>query len=72
MLHRFHAKEHPEQQRIAWDALDAEVGLGHPGRQTARADNFHPVLEDINLYIGSGAVIVFLFLGVGPSYHIDI
>ena len=49
--------QYPEQQRIAGNTLDAEVGFRHTGRQPTGADNFKPVLEDIHLNIGGGTVV---------------
>ncbi len=57
MLNRLHAVQHPEQKRIAWNTLEAKISLSHARRQTAGTDNFHPILENIDLHIGRGTII---------------
>ncbi len=56
-LDRLHSVQDAEQQRIAWNALDAEGRFSHAGGQPARTDNFEPVREQVNLHIGGGAVV---------------
>ncbi|RKX43036.1 MAG: hypothetical protein DRP64_08810 [Verrucomicrobia bacterium] len=57
LFDRVHAVKHAEQERIAGDALDAEQLGGHSGGKSAGADDFEAILEDIDLYIGVGAVV---------------
>ena len=57
LLHRIHAVQHVEQQRIARDTLGAQIRFLHPCGQSARTDDFDPVLEDVNLDVRSRAVV---------------
>ena len=57
LLYRLHPVQNTEQQRITRNAPDTEMRFGHAGRQPARADDFEPILEEINLHIGSRAII---------------
>ena len=57
LLHGFHSVQNAEQERITRNALEAESRLGHAGRQPTRADDFEPILKQVNLNVGGGAVI---------------
>ena len=57
ILHHVHAVQHAEQQRIARDALGAQIRFLHPCGQPAWTDDFDPILKDVNLDIRSRAVV---------------
>ena len=57
VLHRVHSVQHSEQQWIARHAPSTQLCFRDASGQPTRADNLQPVREQIDLYIGSGAVI---------------
>lgn len=57
VLHCIHPMQHPKQQRIARNAPGAQLCFRDASRQPTGTDNLQPVREQIDLYIGSGAVI---------------
>ena len=64
LLHHAHAAEHVEQQAVARHARDADGLFAHPGRQSARRHDLQPVVEQVHLHVGRGAVVA-----VGDGVH---
>ena len=67
LLDQPHAVEHTEKERIAGDALRAQILFTHPGRQSARRHDLQTVAEDMNLYV-RGRTIVPMNYGVDKSF----